>query len=90
MYGAALLLASCGISGPNAPAFDVTSCPAFISSASAASILVNCNPSTFGLKSASLTIQSNDSDESSVNFGLRCRGVLSSEDDEIFKAGFEP
>jgi hypothetical protein len=84
-----LALTSCGLTGPDTSSFNIEDCPASVPASGAADILVNCEPATLGQKSATLTVFSNDSDESSVSFGLSCRAVLSLEDDEVFSDGFE-
>jgi len=87
--GGVLTLTSCLLSGPDSSWFSVEVCPTSIGAASTEDILISCEPMTLGLKTATLTVHSNDSDESSVSYPLRCSGVLSPEQDAIFDGGFE-
>jgi hypothetical protein len=71
---ASLTLSSCNLSGAGAASFNINACPASIAAGTSASIQVSCQPASAGTKSATLTVSTNDSDESSVNYSLGCAG----------------
>ena len=69
-----LVIQSCNLSGANASSFNVNACPSPIAPAGNSSILISCEPGSVGPKTAQLTVNTNDSDESSVNYSLACTG----------------
>jgi hypothetical protein len=83
------LTLSCSLSGPNAAEFNLVACPTPIVAAGSEDILISCEPVSTGVKLASLTVTTNDSDEGLVNFNLGCTGVEPPPDDVIFSNGFE-
>jgi DNA-binding beta-propeller fold protein YncE len=74
---AALTLASGQISGPDADEFSLTtSLPASLADGDGPlDLALSCAPATPGLRSATLTIATNDPQRPSINFGLSCTGV---------------
>ena len=83
------LTLSCGFSGLGAAAFNVVSCPSSIAPESSNDVSFSCEPNSPGTKVATLTLTTNDVDEQSVNFSLRCRGDEPPNEDVIFSGNFE-
>jgi len=64
------------ISGANAADFSVTAIPAStIAASSSTTFNITFNPSTIGLKTATLTIANNDSNENPYNFNIQGTGT---------------
>jgi hypothetical protein len=69
----ALNISSIGVSGPDAAAFAVSgiSFPATVAAGGTASFVVNFNTATVGVKTATVTVNSNDCDEATYSVTLR-------------------
>ncbi|MDY2587805.1 LamG-like jellyroll fold domain-containing protein [Winogradskyella aquimaris] len=65
------------ISGAHAADFSVTTIPSnAISAGSSTSFTITFNPSAVGLRTATLTIANNDSDENPYNFNIQGNGII--------------
>lgn len=73
--GTANLTLSCAISGPDAAEFDYGACPTPVAPDDNSFITVFCEPTSAGLKNASLDVTTNDADEPLVSFPLTCTGT---------------
>ncbi len=73
--GSTLNVLSAELSGTNADQFAVdTIVPAVLAYGQALQVGVSCTPTSAGSKSATLTMRSDDSDESAVTYSLECLG----------------
>jgi hypothetical protein len=71
-----LTISNVSLTGANASEFSILTMPsATIAAGSSSVVVVKFNPTTIGLKTAQLNIDSNDSDESTYNFALQATGV---------------
>ena len=87
--GDAALTLDCSISGADSSSFGMVACPATISAASSADIIVRCAPQVTGILSATLELSTNDADESDANYPLACEGVPLPLGEMILLEGFE-
>jgi len=87
--GGTALTISCSLSGAATMHFRISKCPDTVSAAGSDVILVNCEPSTIGLKLATLDLLTNDADESAVSYNLSCTGIVPSAENLIFGDSFE-
>ena len=87
--GGTALTISCSLSGAATMHFRISKCPDTVSAAGSDVILVNCEPSTIGLKLATLDLLTNDADESDVSYNLSCTGIVPSAENLIFGDSFE-
>lgn len=87
--GTAKLVLSCNITGTNADQFRLLACPSPVPAAGSTGIFVSCEPASIGLKQATLSVSSNDTDVPEASYSLTCTGVGPSLDNVIFYAGFE-
>lgn len=74
-----LTISTVTLSGTNASEFSILTMPsATIAAGSSSSVVVKFNPATLGLKTATVNISSNDSDESSYSFAIQATAVSAS------------
>jgi uncharacterized repeat protein (TIGR02543 family) len=77
------------ISGANAADFSITAIPsATIAASSSTTFQVTFDPSAVGLRTATLTIANDDSDEGTYTFAIQGTGVNSNTSDIIVETGF--
>jgi uncharacterized repeat protein (TIGR02543 family) len=77
------------ISGANAADFSITAIPsATIAASSSTTFQVTFDPSAVGLRTATLTIANDDSDEGTYTFAIQGTGVNSNSSDIIVETGF--
>jgi hypothetical protein len=93
--GAALTLAGASpyvtISGTNAADFAITAIPSNnIAAAGSTTFQVTFTPSATGVRSATLTINNNDSDEGVYDFAIQGTGTASNLSDLVLVAGSSP
>ena len=71
-----LTISTATLSGTNASEFSILTMPsATIAAGSSSALVVKFNPTTIGLKTATLNINSDDSDESTYSFAIQATGV---------------
>lgn len=71
-----LTISNVSLTGTNASEFSILTMPnTTIAAGSSSVVVVKFNPTTIGLKTAQLNIDSNDSDESTYNFAIQATGV---------------
>ena len=71
-----LTISAATLSGANASEFSILTMPsATIAAGSSSALVVKFNPTTIGLKTATLNINSDDSDESTYSFAIQATGV---------------
>jgi hypothetical protein len=71
-----LEICSCALSGPGAADFNVSGCPALIEPGNTLALALSCTPGSAGLRSATLTVVTNDSDlGTDFNYPLQCNGI---------------
>ena len=87
--GTAKLVLSCNLTGTNANQFRLLACPSPVPSTGSTGIFVSCEPASTGLKQATLSVSSNDTDEPEVSYFLSCTGVEPSLGEIIFYNGLE-
>jgi len=87
--GDAALSLDCSISGADSSSFGIEACPAAISAASSADIIVQCAPQVTGILSATLELSMNDVDEADASYPLACEGVPLPLGEIILRQGFE-
>ncbi len=74
-----LTISAATLSGANASEFSILTMPsATIAAGSSSALVVKFNPTTIGLKTATLNINSDDSDESTYSFAIQATGVAAS------------
>jgi hypothetical protein len=73
--GGADMTVSCDISGDDADQFSLVQCPNTVASQENITVSFSCDPTSFGSKSASLDLTTNDADETDVSYGLLCNGL---------------
>ena len=73
--GASNLTVSCALSGDDPTSFRINTCPAVLLPLTGQDLSLGCEPVSAGLKQALLTLTTNDSDEGTVTYDLRCNGV---------------
>ena len=83
-----LIFSSCVINGAGSSHFNLNACPTPVTSLNSVQILINCEPSSEGPKTATLDLATNDADEAAVSFNLTCNGTAV-QDPLIFEDGFE-
>ena len=84
------LTLNCGLSGTGSASFDVSGCQGPVRPGENISVSLTCEPASTGPLTATLSIQTNDSDESQVDYDLECDGVETvPPDDRILSEGFE-
>ncbi len=77
------------ISGANAADFSITAIPSStIAASSSTTFQVTFDPSAVGLRTATLTIANDDSDEGTYTFAIQGTGVNSNTSDIIVETGF--
>lgn len=76
---------ACALNGPDSDQFDVTQCPNSAAPGGSVEVSLTCTPGSVGLKTASLGLTTNDSDEGSASYALTCTGAES----PFFTDGFE-
>lgn len=85
---APLLIGAISFSGPNAADFSVNTSPSLIIASGASSAFsISFNPSTLGIKNATLSIANNDSNENPFDFAIQGIGIQSffdSDGDGVF------
>lgn len=84
--GTANLTISCALSGDDATSFRINACPAVVLPLAGEDLSLRCEPVSAVLKQAVLTLTTNDADEATVTYNLRCNGV---DPGLIFKDGFD-
>ena len=85
-----LTLVSCTITGTHFAQFNLVDCvTGAITPAGMRDVEVTCNPSTTGLKTASLDLVTNDADEGNVSYDLNCTGISPPKEDLIHADSFE-
>ena len=86
--GGANLELICSLSGANSDQFDISACPTPVGTINPENVTVTCQPTSAGVKSASLDIATNDADEMNVSWPLLCTGLMLDEE-IVFKDSFE-
>ncbi len=77
------------ISGANAADFSITAIPsATVAASSSTTFQITFDPSAVGLRTATLTIANDDSDEGTYTFAIQGTGVNSNSSDIIVETGF--
>jgi CSLREA domain-containing protein len=69
-----LTISNVAVGGANANNFKVSGMPATLSYLGSAQVAISCTPSANGVRTATLTFNTNDLKEASVSFTLQCTG----------------
>ena len=72
--GAALTISNVALGGANANNFKVSGMPFTLSYLGGAQVSISCTPSANGLRTATLTFNTNDPKKPNVSFNLQCTG----------------
>lgn len=81
-----LLVTTCELSGSDVGEFQLGGCPASVPAGGAVVLNVNCAPTSYGDKTASVDVVTNDPVGGSASYNVLCRGVLP---DDMFDSSFE-
>jgi hypothetical protein len=87
--GAADLTLLCSLSGSGQGAFAIESCLPLVGSLLSGGIEISCSPAAPSSYQATLTLLTNDLDEPTVQYTLRCDGIDPPPEEMIFQTSFE-
>ena len=83
------LTLACVLSGSGASSFNLKACATPVAAQGSTNLSVSCVPVSTGVKTAQLTVTTNDADEGEVSYHLSCTGVAPPNEDIIHADGFE-